>query len=117
MNALCEPNDSRLKAKTAAIYLLHRYLDLSGAVKRSRKRTVLGFNRRDVTGLWEMESLLEPTPNPAWVLTAEGFDALREAIYELRFSISNGFLGLRAGRAVSCGERWVLAPSLRRWSV
>ena len=55
-----------------------------------------------------MESLLEPTPNPAWVLTAEGFDALREAIYELRFSISNGFLGLRAGRAVSRGERWVV---------
>src|SRR5262245_18200413 len=53
-----------------------------------------------------MESLLEPTPDLAWVLTAEGFDALREAIYESRFSISNGLLGLRAGRAVSRGERW-----------
>ena len=55
-----------------------------------------------------MESLLEPTADSAWVLTAEGFDPLREAIYELRFSISNGFLGLRAGRAVSRGERWVV---------
>ena len=55
-----------------------------------------------------MESLLEPTPNPAWVLTSEGFDLLREAIYESRFSISNGLLGLRAGRAVSRGERWVV---------
>jgi trehalose/maltose hydrolase-like predicted phosphorylase len=55
-----------------------------------------------------MESLLEPTPNLAWVLAAEGFDALREAIYESRFSISNGLLGLRAGRAVSRGERWVV---------
>lgn len=55
-----------------------------------------------------MESLLEPTPDLAWVLAAEGFDALREAIYESRFSISNGFLGLRAGRVVSRGERWVV---------
>ena len=54
-----------------------------------------------------MESLLEPTTDLAWVLAAEGFDALREAIYESRFSISNGFLGLRAGRVVSRGERWV----------
>jgi trehalose/maltose hydrolase-like predicted phosphorylase len=55
-----------------------------------------------------MENFLEPTPDPAWVLMAEGFDSLREAIYESRFSISNGFLGLRAGRAVSRGERWVV---------
>ncbi|MBV8337316.1 MAG: glycoside hydrolase family 65 protein, partial [Alphaproteobacteria bacterium] len=53
-----------------------------------------------------MESLLEPTPDLAWVLATEGFDPLREAIYESRFSISNGFLGLRAGRVVSRGERW-----------
>ena len=55
-----------------------------------------------------MENLLEPTPDLSWVLTAEGFDALREAIYESRFSISNGLLGLRAGRAVNRGERWVV---------
>jgi trehalose/maltose hydrolase-like predicted phosphorylase len=53
-----------------------------------------------------MESLLEPTADLAWVLDAEGFDALREAIYESRFAISNGFVGLRAGRVVSRGERW-----------
>ena len=53
-----------------------------------------------------METLLDPTPDLAWVLAAEGFDALRETIYESRFSISNGLLGLRAGRAVSRGERW-----------
>jgi hypothetical protein len=55
-----------------------------------------------------MESLLEPTPDPAWVLVAEGFDTLREGIYESRFSISNGLLGVRAGRVVSRGERWVI---------
>jgi hypothetical protein len=51
-----------------------------------------------------MESLLEPTPDLAWVLAAEGFDPLREAIYESRFSISNGLLGLRAGRPVVVGS-------------
>src|SRR4030095_1694633 len=57
-----------------------------------------------------MESLLEPTPDLAWVLAAEGLDPLREAIYESRFSISNGLLGLRAGRPVCRAER----DSLRR---
>lgn len=51
---------------------------------------------------------LEPTPDLTWVLASEGFDPLRQAIYESRFSISNGLLGLRAGRAVSRGERWVV---------
>ena len=55
-----------------------------------------------------MDSLLEPTSELAWVLAAQGYDALREAIYESRFSISNGLLGLRAGRPVSRGERWVV---------
>jgi trehalose/maltose hydrolase-like predicted phosphorylase len=55
-----------------------------------------------------METLLEPTADLAWVLAAYGFDSLREAIYESRFSISNGFLGLRAGRVLSRGERWVV---------
>jgi trehalose/maltose hydrolase-like predicted phosphorylase len=64
------------------------------------------LSRRDVIGEREMESLLEPTADLAWVLDAEGFDALREAIYESRFAISNGFVGLRAGRVVSRGERW-----------
>jgi hypothetical protein len=53
-----------------------------------------------------MESLLEPTSELAWVLAAQGYDPLREAIYESRFSIRNGLLGLRAGRPVSPGERF-----------
>jgi trehalose/maltose hydrolase-like predicted phosphorylase len=55
-----------------------------------------------------MASLLEPTSELAWVLAAQGYDPLREAIYESRFSISNGLLGLRAGRPVCRGERWVV---------
>jgi trehalose/maltose hydrolase-like predicted phosphorylase len=53
-----------------------------------------------------MERLLEPTSDPAWLIAKEGFDPLREAIYEARFAISNGFLGVRGGRAVSRGSRW-----------
>ena len=54
-----------------------------------------------------MEKLLEPTSDPTWVLVAEGYDPLREGIYEARFATSNGFLGVRGGRAVSRGSRWI----------
>ena len=55
----------------------------------------------------EMGNFLEPTSDPAWVLAAQGYDPVREGIYEARFAISNGFLGIRAGRAVSRGSRWL----------
>jgi len=54
-----------------------------------------------------MERLLEPTSDPTWVLVAEGYDPLREGIHEARFATSNGFLGVRGGRAVSRGSRWI----------
>ena len=57
-----------------------------------------------------MERLLEPTADPAWVLCAEGYDRLRESSVESRFAISNGFLGIRAARAVTRGTRWVVPP-------
>jgi trehalose/maltose hydrolase-like predicted phosphorylase len=60
-----------------------------------------------MTGRCEMERLLEPTSDPAWVLAAEGYDAVRENIYEARFATSNGFSGVRGGRAVSGGSRWI----------
>ena len=41
------------------------------------------------------------------MLVAEGYDPLREGIYEARFATSNGFLGVRGGRAVSRGSRWI----------
>ena len=37
-----------------------------------------------------MEEALEPTADPAWVLTADGYDPLRERSLESRFAISNG---------------------------
>ena len=48
-----------------------------------------------------MKPTLEPTADPAWVLQADGYDALRETTIESRFAISNGFLGIRGARAVT----------------
>ena len=95
--------------KLTSLIAFPRHLYRSGAAEQSWEQHRASLEpSRPVTGLGKMESLLEPTPDLAWVLAAEGFDPLREAIYELRFSISNGLLGLRAGRAVSRGERWVV---------
>ena len=53
-----------------------------------------------------MEDFFKLTNDSSWLLAAEGYDSVREGIYESRFSISNGFLGIRAGRVISRGERW-----------
>ena len=57
-----------------------------------------------------MEQALEPTADPAWLLTADGYDPLRERSLESRFAISNGFLGIRGARATTRGARWVVPP-------
>ncbi|CAN5677529.1 glycoside hydrolase family 65 protein [soil metagenome] len=53
---------------------------------------------------------LQPSPDRAWTLRADGYDPLRESSLESRFAVSNGFLGVRGGRAVSRGERWIMPP-------
>lgn len=53
-----------------------------------------------------MNNVLEPTSDPAWVMEAPGYDHLRERIVESRFAVSNGFLGVRGGRATTRGPRW-----------
>jgi trehalose/maltose hydrolase-like predicted phosphorylase len=63
-----------------------------------------------MTAASNLQDALEPTPDPGWLLTADGFDPLRENVLESRFTVSNGFLGVRAARAMSRGERWVLPP-------
>jgi hypothetical protein len=40
-----------------------------------------------------MESLLEPTPEPTWMLAKQGYDLVREEIYEARFATNKDFLG------------------------
>ena len=57
-----------------------------------------------------MKHTLEPTAEPAWVLHAEGYDPLRESSVESRFAISNGFMGIRAARAITRGARWIVPP-------
>src|SRR5246127_140632 len=77
----------------------------SGPKEQNRASRVRCAPRLELS---RMASLLEPTSDLVWLLAAEGFDSLREAMYESRFSISNGLLGLRAGRPVCRGERWVV---------
>ncbi len=48
-----------------------------------------------------MESALQPTADPAWVIEQQGFDPLRDNSHKSRFSISNGFLGIRGERAIN----------------
>jgi trehalose/maltose hydrolase-like predicted phosphorylase len=55
-----------------------------------------------------MDQALQPTPDPAWVLSVDGYDSLRERSVESRFAISNGFLGIRGARAATRGARWVV---------
>ena len=55
-----------------------------------------------------MQQILQPTSDPAWVLSVDGYDPLRESSIESRFAISNGFLGIRGARAASRGARWVV---------
>ena len=57
-----------------------------------------------------MDHALKPTADAAWVLEAVGYDPLREGSLELRFAISNGFLGIRGARAITRGARWVVPP-------
>ncbi|WP_239479421.1 glycoside hydrolase family 65 protein [Lichenicola cladoniae] len=45
--------------------------------------------------------MLEPTSDPAWVLEQVGYDALRDSSRQSRFTVSNGFLGVRGGRTVN----------------
>lgn len=55
-----------------------------------------------------MRHVLEASGDPAWVIGSDGYDPLHESSLESRFAISNGFLGVRGGRAITRGARWVV---------
>ena len=57
-----------------------------------------------------MATALEPTADPAWVIGQHGFDPLRDSSRQSRFSISNGFLGVRGDRAINRGGKEDLPP-------
>ena len=42
-----------------------------------------------------MKQALEPTQDPGWVLTHEGYNVLTENAVESRFALGNGFLALQ----------------------
>ncbi len=57
-----------------------------------------------------MTPALRPTADPGWVIDQPGFDPLRDSSRQSRFAVSNGFLGVRAGRAINCGADGVVPP-------
>jgi trehalose/maltose hydrolase-like predicted phosphorylase len=63
-----------------------------------------------------MHAVLEPTQQPGWVLSHEGYSVLSESAVESRFALGNGFLGMRAARSVSRGPTWVAWLGYIRWA-
>src|SRR5262249_10255774 len=63
-----------------------------------------------------MRELLEPTQDPSWILSHDGYDVLSESAIESRLAFGNGFLGMRAARSVSRGPTWVGWLGYSRWA-
>jgi trehalose/maltose hydrolase-like predicted phosphorylase len=63
-----------------------------------------------------MRDALEPTQDPGWILSHEGYNVLTESGIESRFAFGNGFLGMRAARSVSRGPTWVSWLGYVRWA-
>jgi trehalose/maltose hydrolase-like predicted phosphorylase len=63
-----------------------------------------------------MLEALQPTQDPDWVLSHEGYNVLTESAFESRFAFGNGFLGMRAARSVSRGPTWVAWLGYSRWA-
>jgi trehalose/maltose hydrolase-like predicted phosphorylase len=61
-----------------------------------------------MTALKTMATILAGTEDPAWSLAVDGFEPMMESSVESRFTISNGFLGVRGARSTTRGERWVV---------
>jgi trehalose/maltose hydrolase-like predicted phosphorylase len=56
------------------------------------------------TGSWTPDDPLLPTNDPAWTVVSDSYDQLRDRIIQSRFTISNGFLGVEAGPAITPGD-------------
>src|SRR5215470_11034329 len=63
-----------------------------------------------------MHEALEPTQDPGWLLSHEGYNVLTESAVESRFAFGNGFLGMRAARSISRGPTWVGWLGYSRWA-
>jgi trehalose/maltose hydrolase-like predicted phosphorylase len=63
-----------------------------------------------------MPDALEPTHDPGWILSHEGYNILTESGVESRFAFGNGFLGMRAARSASRGPTWMSWLGYIRWA-
>jgi trehalose/maltose hydrolase-like predicted phosphorylase len=63
-----------------------------------------------------IEQALEATHKGDWLLIEPKYDPFRESSIESRFAVSNGFLGVRAARALSRGPTWVSWLHTLRWA-
>jgi trehalose/maltose hydrolase-like predicted phosphorylase len=63
-----------------------------------------------------MLEALQPTQDPDWVLSHEGYNVLTESAVESRFAFGNGFLGMRAARSITRGPTWVAWLGYSRWA-
>jgi trehalose/maltose hydrolase-like predicted phosphorylase len=63
-----------------------------------------------------VSDVLEPTPDPEWVLHHKGYNVLTENEVESRFAFGNGFLGMRAARSVARGATWTSWLRFIRWA-
>jgi trehalose/maltose hydrolase-like predicted phosphorylase len=63
-----------------------------------------------------MHEVMQPTQDPAWILSHEGYDVMSESAVESRFALGNGFLGARAARSVSRGPTWVSWLGYVKWA-
>ena len=59
---------------------------------------------------------LEPTRDAGWVLRHKGSSVLSESAVESRFAFGNGFLGMRASRALGRGPTWISWMGYSRWA-
>jgi trehalose/maltose hydrolase-like predicted phosphorylase len=62
------------------------------------------------------DPLFTPTADAGWVLREPHYDRALENGIEARFAVSNGFLGVRASRAVSRGPAWISWQHTVNWS-
>lgn len=63
-----------------------------------------------------IEPCFVPSGDAGWLLTVAEYDPAREAEVEACFAVSNGFLGVRASRAVSRGAMWVTYQHYFTWA-
>jgi trehalose/maltose hydrolase-like predicted phosphorylase len=63
-----------------------------------------------------LQEALAATADPSWLLHEHGYRPERESGVESRFAVSNGFLGVRAARAISRGAMWVSWSHTLSWA-